>query len=111
MPDKETKNAVSYEWAKTKTRGHKMPLRYATSQVMMLTSRLLAFFAPCLLWRIKGEKKVVFTHQASLWLDQWPVLAVHLVVEPAGVAEVVAVPVATPQRGRCRPAIHTLSSF
>ena len=38
-------------------------------------------------------------HQTSLWLDQGPVLAVHLVIEAAGVAEVVAVAVSSPQRG------------
>ena len=42
---------------------------------------------------------LVITYQSSLWLDQRPVLAIHLVVETAGVAEVVSVSVTTPQRG------------
>ena len=32
----------------------------------------------------------------SFWFDERPVLAIHLVVEPAGVAEVEAVPVSPP---------------
>ena len=39
------------------------------------------------------------SYQAPLGLDERSIGAVHLVVEPAGVAQVVTVPVAAPQRG------------
>ena len=42
---------------------------------------------------------LVRTHQSSLWLDQRPVLAIHLVVESAGIAEVVPVAITPPQWG------------
>lgn len=49
--------------------------------------------------------------QAALRLDQRPVLAVHLVVQSARVAQVVTGPVPTPQRRRRRPTVDTLASF
>lgn len=49
--------------------------------------------------------------QSALGLDEGPVLAVHLVVEAAGVAQVVARPVPPPQgRGR-GSAVHTLAAL
>ena len=54
---------------------------------------------------------LVITHQSSLWLDQRPVLAIHLVVEAAGVAEVVSVAVASPQRSRGCSAVDTLAAL
>ena len=51
------------------------------------------------------------THQSPLGLDQRPVLAVHLVVEATGIAEVVAVAVTTPQRGRGGAAVDTLTAL
>ena len=50
-------------------------------------------------------------HQSSLRLDEWPVGAVHLVVESTGVTEVVTVTVPPPQGGRRRPAVYTLTTF
>lgn len=44
-----------------------------------------------------------------LWLDQWSVAAVDLVVEAARVAQVVAVRVASPQRRRDGRTVHALS--
>lgn len=49
------------------------------------------------------------THQPPLRFDERSVDAVHLVVQSAGVAQVVACPISPPQGGRHRPAVHTLS--
>ena len=54
---------------------------------------------------------LVITHQSSLWLDQRPVLAIHLVVEAAGVAEVVSVSVTAPQRSGGCSTIDTLPAL
>ena len=51
------------------------------------------------------------THQAPLRLDERPIGAIHLVVEATGVAEVVPVPISTPQRGRSRSAVDTLPTL
>ena len=51
------------------------------------------------------------THQSPLGLDQRPVLAVHLVVEAAGVAEVVSVSVPAPQRSGGCSAVDTLAAL
>lgn len=51
------------------------------------------------------------TYQASFRLDEGSILAVHLVVKSAGVAEVVSGAVSSPQRRRCRSAIHTLATL
>jgi hypothetical protein len=51
------------------------------------------------------------THQSSLGFDKRPVLSVHLVVEAAGVTEVVAVPIPPPQRGRGCSTVHTLTTL
>ncbi len=50
-------------------------------------------------------------YHLSLWLDEGPVGAVHLVVEAAGVAEVVPVAVPSPQRGGRGRAVHALATF
>lgn len=51
------------------------------------------------------------TYQSPLGLDERPVLPVHLVVEPAGIAQVMASAVASPERGGCGPAVDTLPAF
>ena len=51
------------------------------------------------------------TYQSPLWFDKWSVLAVHLVVEAAGVAEIVAVAVPPPERGGGRPAVDALPTL
>lgn len=51
------------------------------------------------------------THQSSLWFNERPVDPVHLVVESAGVTQVMTRPVPPPQRGGHRPAVHTLSTL
>ena len=63
--------------------------------------------------RVTGKQRELgcLTHQSPLGLDQRPVLAVHLVVEAAGVAEVVSVPVTTPQRSGGGPAVHALTTL
>ncbi len=50
-------------------------------------------------------------YQSSFRFDQWPIGAVHLVVEAAGVTEVVAVPIPPPQRGRGCSTVHTLTTL
>jgi hypothetical protein len=51
------------------------------------------------------------SYHFPLWLDKWSIGAVHLVVESAGVAEVVAVAVAAPQRSRYSGAVHALATL
>ena len=51
------------------------------------------------------------THQSSLGFDERPVGAVHLVVEAAGVAEIVSRPVSPPQRRGGGPAVHTFPAL
>jgi N-acetylglutamate synthase-like GNAT family acetyltransferase len=50
------------------------------------------------------------TYDPSFRLDEGTVGAVHLVVEAARVAQVVAVAVAPPQRGRSRAAVDAFAS-
>ncbi len=52
-----------------------------------------------------------FTYNSSLWLDEWPVGSVHLVVEATGVAQVVPIAVTTPQRGRGCTAVHAFPAI
>ena len=63
--------------------------------------------------RVTGKQRELgcLTHQSPLGLDQWPVLAVHLVVEAAGVAEVVSVSVTAPQRSGGCSTIDTLPAL
>lgn len=51
------------------------------------------------------------THQPALGFDERSVLAVHLVVQPAGVAQVVSGAVASPQRRGGGSAVHTLAAL
>ena len=51
------------------------------------------------------------TYHFSLWFDEGPIGAVHLVVEAAGVAEVVAVAVPPPQRGGGGRAVDALATL
>ena len=63
--------------------------------------------------RVTGKQRELgcLTHQSPLGLDQRPVLAVHLVVEAAGVAEVVSVAVSPPQRCRGRRTVDALAAL
>lgn len=58
-----------------------------------------------------GEAHSAGGGQSALRLDEGPVDAVHLVVEAAGVAQVVSCPVPPPQRGGHGPAVDTFSAF
>lgn len=49
--------------------------------------------------------------QPSLGLNEGPVLSVHFVVEPTGIAKVVPSPISSPQWGGGCPAVHTLPAF
>lgn len=51
------------------------------------------------------------TYQPPLGLDERPVLPVHLVVQAAGVTQIVARTVSPPERGRRGAAVHTLSAL
>lgn len=51
------------------------------------------------------------TYQPPLGLDERAVLPVHLVIESAGVTQIVSRTVPPPQRGRRGPAVHALSSL
>jgi hypothetical protein len=57
------------------------------------------------------KRYIVDIYQSSLGFDKRPVLSVHLVVEAAGVTEVVAVPIPPPQRGRGCSTVHTLTTL
>ena len=50
-------------------------------------------------------------YQSPLWLDERSVLAVHLVIEPTGVAEIMSVAVSPPQWGRSSAAVDTFSAL
>ena len=45
-----------------------------------------------------ANKLIKNAYQSSLWFDERSILSVHLVVEAARVAQIVAVAVASPQR-------------
>lgn len=51
------------------------------------------------------------TYQPPLGLDERAVLPVHLVIESAGVTQIVTRTVPPPQGGRRGPAVHALSSL
>lgn len=51
------------------------------------------------------------THQPALGFDEWSVLAVHLVVQPAGIAQVVSGAVTSPQRGGGGSTVYTLAAL
>lgn len=52
------------------------------------------------------------THnQSFFWPDQRSVLAIHLVVQSAGVAQVVACAITSPQRGGSGPTVHAFSGL
>ena len=51
------------------------------------------------------------TYHFPLWFDKWSVGAVHFVVKSTGITEVVSISISSPQRGRCRRAVDTLSSL
>lgn len=54
---------------------------------------------------------VCVSHQSFLRFDEWPVDAVHLVVEAAGVAQVVSGAVPAPQRRGHGATVDALSAF
>lgn len=51
------------------------------------------------------------THQSAFGLDERSVLAVHLVVQSAGVAQVVAGTIPPPQRGGGGTAVYTFTAL
>ena len=51
------------------------------------------------------------TYQSPLWLDKRSIGPIHLVVEAAGIAEVVAIAVPPPQRGGGGATVHALTAF
>lgn len=55
--------------------------------------------------------RLTVSYQALLWLDEWPVDAVHLVVEAAGVAQVVSGAVPAPQRRGHGAAVDALPAL
>ena len=57
------------------------------------------------------KRDIINIYQSSFGFDKRPVLSVHLVVEAAGVTEVVAVPIPPPQRGRGCSTVHTLATL
>lgn len=57
------------------------------------------------------EENVVETYQPPFGLDERAILPVHLVIESAGVTQIVTRTVPPPQGSRRGPAVHTLSTF
>ena len=51
------------------------------------------------------------SHQSPIGLNEWPVLAVHLVVESAGVAQVMAVAIASPQWSGSGATVHAFATL
>lgn len=51
------------------------------------------------------------SRQPAFGFDEWSVLAVHLVVQPTGVAQVVSGAVTSPQRCRGGSAVYTLTAL
>lgn len=60
---------------------------------------------------VRAPKGSAVTHQPSLRFDERSVDAIHLVVQSAGIAQIVASPIPPPEGGRHRPAVHTLSTL
>lgn len=58
-----------------------------------------------------GEAHSAGGRQPALGLDERPVDAVHLVVEAAGVAQIVTRPISPPEWGGHSPTVDTLSAF
>lgn len=52
-----------------------------------------------------------YTHQSSFWLDQRPVLSVHLVVKAACIAEVVSCAVPSPERSAGSSTVDALPTL
>ena len=51
----------------------------------------------CQNYRIcQGRTTFVKTYQSALWLDKWPVLAIHFVVKAAGVTQIMAISISSP---------------
>ncbi len=59
----------------------------------------------------KAFIRVNNSHQSPLWLDERPVLSVHLVVESTRIAQVVAIAISPPEGGGGGPTVHALSPF
>lgn len=62
-----------------------------------------------LVWPRRGPS--LLAYQAPWLLDQWPIHSVHLVVEAAGIAQVMSSSVPSPQRSRYRSAINALTAL
>lgn len=60
-------------------------------------------------WWKYGKKCSSVTHQSSLGFDKRSVDAIHLVVQSAGITQVVARTIPPPKRGRHCPTVHTFS--
>lgn len=58
-----------------------------------------------------ATRRTPAAYQSPLGLDEWPVLPVHLVVEPTGVAQIVASAISPPERSGCGPTVDTLPAF
>ena len=56
-------------------------------------------------WKIYG------TYKSSFGLDKRPILAVHLVVEAAGITEVMSIPISSPEGSWSRPTIYAFTSL
>lgn len=49
--------------------------------------------------------------QSPLWFNEWPVHPVHLVIQPTGIAKIMARPIPSPEWSRHGPAVHTLPAL
>lgn len=57
------------------------------------------------------SKDYTYGNWFPFWLDQRSILAVHLVVEPAGIAQIVSGGIPPPQGRRGGTTVDALSSF
>lgn len=51
------------------------------------------------------------TYQSSFWLDQWPILAIHFVIQSTGITQVVASAITSPQWRGGGATVHTFASL
>lgn len=57
------------------------------------------------------DKNGSYTHQSSLGLDERPILAVHLVVKSASVAQIMSGTISAPKWRRRGPTVDTLPTL
>ena len=81
--------------------------RHALHLVLSLALQLLSLFPSVRGTGSSGRS----THQSAFWLDGGAVLAIHLVVQSAGIAQVVARTIPSPKRSGGGSTVDTLAAL